>query len=341
MRHIKNGLFAFAIFATNAFGQTVGVTDFVVDGYGDSPGFTARLWFPTNHGIESRFGESRIRPGYLAVPNATPELPAQAPLIVLIHGSGGSAESMGWIGVGLARRGALVVAADHPASSGGNPERQSILHVWTQPLDVRRLLDQLLESAWGGLVNEKRIGVVGFSLGGAGALSLAGGQYQFERFPEFCRANDDGACDAFRHHFVDLDSAFYVRANADYSDSRVRAAIAIAPGFSESLTAGSLQQMTTPLLLISGESDQQLPPQTHVYPIREYLPDTSRYLEISGAQHFSFLPHCREDAIDVLAETNEEFVCQEVGLRTRAEIHAETLQEIKAFLVLNGILQDI
>ena len=119
----------------------------------------------------------------------------------------------------------------------------------------------------------------------------------------------------------------------------MRAAVAIAPGFSESLTARSLQQLGTPLLIVSGERDQQLPPQTHVYPIRPYLPGNSRYVEISEAQHFSFLPLCGLGAIDVLTETNEEFVCLEVGAKSRADIHAETLLAIADFLTQHDILQ--
>jgi predicted dienelactone hydrolase len=339
MRFILNSLLILLFSAQVAFGQTVGVSSFAIAPNDKTLGFSVRLWYPTDGGVAQRFGASRIRPGYLAVQDASPALTEQAPLVVLNHGSGGSAESMAWIAIGLARRGALVVAADHPASSGGNPERQSILQVWTQPRDVSHLLDQLLTSVWRERIGVEKIAVVGFSLGGATAMSLAGARLQFERFPAFCEKNSDGACSAFRQHFAGLDQAFYDRANADLVDSRIGVAVAIAPGFSESLTTESLQALTTPLLLIAGESDQQLPPQTHIYPIRPYLPRHSRYSEISEAQHFSFLPLCGEGAIEVLAETNEEFVCLEVGSKSREDIHAETLQNITDFLVVNGILE--
>jgi predicted dienelactone hydrolase len=339
MRCITNSLLIVLLSASAAVAQTIGVSDFAIEAVGEKQGFSARLWYPTDGGETQRFGASRIRSGYLAVHDGRPALPLQAPLIVLNHGSGGSAESMAWIAVDLARRGALVIAADHPASSGGNPERKSILQVWTQPQDVSHLLDQLLASEWSERVDHQQIAVVGFSLGGATAMSLAGARLQFERFPAFCQSNNDGACSAFRHYFADLDSTFFDRTDADLADSRVRAAVAIAPGFSESFTAESLQAMATPLLLIAGESDQQLPPQTHVYPIRPYLPRHSSYLEISEAQHFSFLPVCGDGAIAVLAETNEEFVCQEVGAKSRECILAETLQKIADFLIAIDVLE--
>jgi len=338
MRLILISQLIFLFVATATYGQAIGVTDFAVESDGNNPRFSARMWYPAVGGNEERHGVSRIRSGYMAVSDAESALSGPAPLIVLSHGSGGSAESMAWVATGLVRSGALVVAADHPASSGGDPERMSILQVWSQPQDVSRLLDQLLASAWGEYIDQHKMAVVGFSLGGATSMSLAGARLQFERFPEFCLSHDDGACRAFRHYFPNLDSDFFSRASADLSESRLRAAIAIAPAFTEALTADSLAAMSTSVLIVAGEHDQQLPPQTHIYPMRKLLPPGSAYVEISGAQHFSFLPLCGDGAITVLAETNEEFVCEEVGLKSRAEIHKETLSAIEKFLRINDVL---
>lgn len=316
----------------------VGVQTLQVPANGDAPGFTATLWYPAQPGVETRFGTSRIRAGYLAVDSGVPALPAAAPLIVLTHGTGGSAQSLGWLAAGLARKGALVVAADHPASSGGDPERASMMQVWTQPADVRHLLDTLLASRWGARIDRQRIAAVGFSLGGASAMLLAGGRLDFERFPQFCKTHDDGACRAFARWFEHVDAGFYARANADHSEPRLRAAVAIAPGFTEAFTAESLAAQRTPLLLLTGGRDQQLPPATHVAPMRHLLPAHSRHLDIEDAQHFSFLPRCGDDAVELLAESGEEFVCQEFGARSREQVHAETLQAITAFLTEQQVL---
>lgn len=325
-------------FGSNAVGQSVGSADFEVDSTTGNPAFSARLWYPTSDSVEQLFGASRIRPGYLAVPDGEISLNDQAPLIILNHGSGGSADSLAWLATEFAIRGALVIAADHPASSGGDPERASMLEIWTQPEDVQAMLDQLLVSDWSRFIDQQRIAVIGFSLGGATAMSLAGARLHFERFPAFCVNHDDGACQAFRHLFAQLDNDFFARANGNFFEPRLRAAVAIAPGFSESITAESLQALPTPVLLIAGEMDQQLPPETHLYPMQHLLPENSRYLEITGAQHFSFLPECGEGAIAVLAETNEEFVCQEMGNKTRKEIHFETIAIIESFLIANDVL---
>jgi predicted dienelactone hydrolase len=338
LRLVLLGTFVFLIAGCAAAERSIGVTDFMVPAKDGEPEFSARIWYSGIGGTEQRFGSSRIRPGYVAVPNAVIASQKQAPLIVLAHGSGGSAESMAWLATDLARMGALVVAADHPDSSDGDPNRASILKVWTQPQDIRRLLDQLLATEWRARIDQERISAIGFSLGGTTAMLLAGTRLQFERVPVFCANHDDGSCRAFRHRYAELDSNFFARANANLIDGRVRAAVAIAPGFTESITAESQQSLGTPILMIVGEKDQQLPPQTHVQPIRHLLSPHIRYKEIADAQHFSFLPICGDDAIDVLAETDEEFVCQEVGSKSRAEIHAETLEAIENFLLTTDIL---
>ncbi|GJL95528.1 MAG: hypothetical protein DHS20C05_19330 [Hyphococcus sp.] len=312
--------------------QNVSVRDIRFTGHNNEP-FHARLWHPTSDDNIETFGQSRIRPGYQAVPDGELSLSKPAPLIILVHGSGGSADSMAWLALGLAKSGAIVVAADHPDSSGGNPERRSILDLWTQPRDVSLMLDQLKTTKWASHIDADRISVVGFSLGGTSALMLSGARLEFKKYPEFCDNHDDGACRAFRQHFSSMDDAsFYAKTNADYADKRLTASVAIAPGFTETMTPDSILNLKAPTLILTGANDQQLPPNTHMAPIRDYVRSPDVYKSIIGAQHFSFLPLCGPDAVNILAETNEEFVCEEVGDKTRTEIHAEVLEEVTGFL---------
>jgi hypothetical protein len=46
----------------------------------------------------------------------------------------------------------------------------------------------------------------------------------------------------------------------------------------------------------------------------------------------------KPNAVELLAETKEEFVCQETHGRTRDEIHAETLQAVDKFLRARGFI---
>lgn len=316
----------------------VGRIEFQVPAIAGKPGFLTRLWYPAAGGKVQRIGKNLVRQGYLAVPDAKPLTAAPAPLIVMNHGSGGSGEGMAWLGVELVRHGAIVIAADHPGSSGGDPERPELLQIWHQPQEVGQMLDAILASPWGARIDPQRIAVVGFSLGGTAALSLAGGRLDFQRFPRFCESHDDGACRAFRSRFASLDAGFFKQANADLREARIRAAVAIAAGLTESLTESSLQGLKTPVLLISGERDGQLPPATHVKPILGWLPTHSRYVEIQQAWHFSFLPLCAPTGVAVLAETIESFACEEAGKKPREEIHQEVTAATLQFLREQRIL---
>lgn len=294
------------------------------------------MWYATSSGEPQTVGGNAIFPSYQAVPDGAVTPGRKSPLIILVHGSGGIAEGMAWIAHDLAARGAITVAADHPASTLGDPTRRSILDVWEQPADVRAMIDQLAASDW---IDQDRIAVIGFSLGGVSAMLLAGARLEFAQVPAFCKTHRDGACEGFEHHFASFDAAFFARANADHADHRIKAAVAIAPAFTEAMTAASLRALA-PTLLIAGGRDQQLPPQTRIRPMLEYLRAPSTYHEIAAAQHFSFLPTCRPNAVALLSETHEEFICQEQAGATREQLHADALAAITAFLQARGILAD-
>lgn len=326
----------------------VAVTDIAIAPTADRPGFRARLWYPTTDQTLQTFGASRIRDGYQAVLNgryiSTDQRSGnKAPLIVLNHGSGGSADSMAWLAQGLVEQGVIVIAADHPASTGGDSERASILELWQQPLDVRQLLDQLLDGKsqpdWAARIDRNRIGAIGFSLGGSTVLSLAGVQFELERFFTFCKQHDDGACRAFSPHLPQLGAEHFQRSNANYREPRIKAAVAIAPGFTETMTPASLHALTTPVLLLAAAQDQQLPPASHIHPIRAQLPAAMQYVELPESHHFSLLPLCNDKAAVVLAESHEEFVCEEVGHKSRAQIHADALAQIRQFLQAQQLIR--
>lgn len=307
---------------------------------GERPAIPVQVWYRTpSRGTRTR-GASRIRPGYRVAPDGRPASNEPAPLVILSHGSGGNADSMAWLARAFVDRGAVVMAADHPASANGDPERRSILDVWEQPRDVQALLDYVTQGAPVPAIDPRRIAVVGFSLGGTTAMMLAGATFQFAEVPRFCATHDDGACRAFRRHFPSFDRQFLRKADATYAESRIGAAVAIAPGFTESMTPASLGQLPTPVLVITGERDQQLPPATRARHLPRLLQPPSRYHEIAGAQHFSFLPACRPGAVDVLAATGEEFVCEETGGRPRSALQEEAVTVIQDFLCDRGILQE-
>jgi predicted dienelactone hydrolase len=300
--------------------------------------FEARVWYPSG-GTSQTLSANAVTPGYRAVPDGAIALGGRAPLVILIHGSGGGADGVAWIGVELARHGAIAVAANHPASSyAGAPTNRRLLDIWEQPDDVRAMLDQLAATPWAARIAPERIAVVGYSLGGTSALLLAGARLDFAKVPTFCRTHEDLACTTFAPDFASFDAAFLEHANADHTDHRIKAAVAIAPGFTEAMTAESLKILAAPTLLIAAAHDQVLPPKTHVRPMLGNLRPPSGYHEIASAQHFSFLFVCNPGAVKLLADSHEEYLCQDQAGASRAQIHAEALDAIVRFLRARNVL---
>uniref|UniRef100_UPI000834A6FA alpha/beta hydrolase family protein n=1 Tax=Pararhodobacter sp. CCB-MM2 TaxID=1786003 RepID=UPI000834A6FA len=92
------------------------------------------------------------------------------PLVVISHGYPGNRHLLSHLAEALASRGYLVAAADHPASTYDDqgPFGATLYH---RPLDQRFLLAELSRHP---LANPDRAAIIGYSMGGFGALVTAG-----------------------------------------------------------------------------------------------------------------------------------------------------------------------
>ncbi len=321
-------------------GSYAGQRDDVLRGDDRHGEFPLRIWYPTTDARVQTLDVSRIRAGYAAVPDAPLAGAERRPLILLAHGTGGSPETLAWLGTALAKQGAIVAAAWHPGSSGRFAyDERSILQLRDQPLDLRLMREQLLQGAWSSHIDPARVAVVGFSLGGTTAMLAAGLRVELAAFPVFCRLHDDGACRYFRPVLEQLDDAHFAATRGDSALPDLRAAVAIAPGFSEAIIARSLAGQPAPLMLLIAGQDQQLPPATHIDPVLPLLAGKVEVQRIADATHFSFMPLCAPTARAVLAESGEQFVCEDGGPRARAAIHDEAIQRISDFLRRHGVLR--
>ena len=101
---------------------------------------------------------------------------AEWPLVLLSHGTGGSAGSLSWLADRLVRCGHVCIGVNHHGNTATEPYRaEGFLCWWERALDLSFVLDRLDEiPRLKGRVDRGRVGVVGFSLGGHTALALAG-----------------------------------------------------------------------------------------------------------------------------------------------------------------------
>ncbi|MFM0645194.1 alpha/beta hydrolase [Paraburkholderia bryophila] len=273
---------------------------------------------------------------------------ATYPLLVLSHGTGGSADSLDWLGAALAAHGYIVAGVNHPGNSELEPlTRDGFTLWWERATDASEVLDSVLaDPKLGPHVDRDRIGAVGFSLGGYTVLELAGARTDlagFDRFcaspaadaicqpPEAARIRDaSGATVPLRDQSTDdaasaETKASRARSGASYRDPRVKAVFAIAPALGEALTAESLAAITIPVSLVAGAGDVTAPVDTNIRRIAASMPKASVTF-VPDAWHYTFLDTCLPAVATRLAR-----ICRDNPGVDRDAVHAKTAAQAVDF----------
>lgn len=187
-----------------------------------------------------------------AIAHAQPASGTKFPLIVMSHGYGGWAEHMSQLGEALASRGYVVASIDHRhplyddlASFAASFGSVLLNRTPDQQLALRTILDgKLIDPRVAAQVDATAIGLIGFSMGGYGALITAGapvdpGARAYALMPQVVRA---------RLPAPDVGLT-----------SRVKAVVAIAPWGAQPDAAvwggEALGNLKVPLMLIDGDRD--------------------------------------------------------------------------------------
>jgi len=186
--------------------------------------------------------------------DAPPVAPADPfPLVIVSHGYPGNRYLMSHLGENLASKGFVVISIDHPDSTYDDQKGFGST-LYNRPLDQLFVLNEIARLAripgsfLSGLVDAGRTGLVGYSMGGYGAVNVAGGG--------FSTASETLPIAPPNRLLAERGSAA-----AEYRksiDPRIRAVIAIAPwgmpaGFWD---AEGLKGIRTPILFVAGSIDE-------------------------------------------------------------------------------------
>ncbi len=252
---------------------------------------TIELWYPA--APDTRPGgtyTSLLRDGTTSVTlhgqaarNALPATGAQYPLVILSHGYPGNRFLMSHLGENLASKGYVVASIDHPDSTYDDLTSFGSTLV-NRPWDQRFVLDRLaqIHGNLGAAIDTNTTAVIGYSMGGYGALIYAGaGVTQLSTTYEW------GAPQGLlERNMIGTES------HASLRDPRVRAFIAIGPwgmntGFWD---ADGLSGIEAPLMLIAGGADDV----SQYSAIREIFEGTSgttrHLLTFDAANHNAAAP---------------------------------------------------
>lgn len=294
------------------------------------------VWYPSKgDGETSGQNHNRIFETGPAAANATIR-EGRFPLVLLSHGSGSRAEGMDWIATELAKAGYIVAGPNHPGTTSGDSTPAATPKIWERTQDISVLITALSEDGrWAGSIDPSRIGILGFSLGGSTAMELAGARGDLSAYTRYCDGNPgmmDCTWFAGRRGYAggeqvdvaplklaEINRAHFEQQNRDI---RITSVISVDPGLATTFQKESLKEIDVPVTLINLGGPGHVPMAVISGQLAKDIPGAS-YLQVEGADHFSFLPVCKPGASDFLKSVGErDPICEETE-RPRAEIHQE------------------
>jgi predicted dienelactone hydrolase len=276
------------------------------DGRGPRP-LVATIWYPAAAGSEEAEWQGGVfRFGHSARDAAFADA-ARRPLIVLSHGTGGSAAQLSWLAEALAAHGFVVAGVNHHGNTAAEDRYWPAGFVlpWERARDLSVLIDRLAaDSVVGPHVDTTRLGAAGFSLGGYSVLALAGARLSFRDWRHRCAARPDAPGCALPPEATftlgDVDSlartdapfrAGVARGEQPTYDPRVQAVYAMAPALVSALDTASLAAIRLPVRVVLGGADTQVPPGPTAVALARVLPGAGVETR-AGVAHYSFLAPC-------------------------------------------------
>ncbi|CAO3444088.1 Probable lipoprotein signal peptide [Azospirillum argentinense] len=236
------------------------------------------VWYPTDA------PETPVQRGPFTfqVAEGGPVAEGRHPLVVVSHGSGGSAFGHADTAMALARRGYVVAAVHHRGNAFDDDRDAGTERMWRKrPAQLSATLDHLLaEPELADRLDGERVGALGFSAGGYTVLVAAGGVAELGRIAAHCRTPPVG------ERFCHLGNE-ETQARIEARDARIRAAVLMAPvgvPFSRDGLAG----VTIPSRLYRAERDEQIAA-SQIEDLRDRLPVPPEYEVVRDAGHFAFM----------------------------------------------------
>lgn len=178
---------------------------------------------------------------------------APYPLVILSHGYPGNRFILGHLGENLASKGYVVVSIDHRDSTYDDLQNFAST-LYNRPYDQLFVLREIARlggkdsgSFLAGIVDANRTGLLGYSMGGYGAINVIGGGFTAASAKLAAAPPNDLLAERSAAHPAYLPSV----------DPRIVACVAVAPwGMAEGYwDAAGLHGIRIPLLLVAGSRD--------------------------------------------------------------------------------------
>ncbi len=255
------------------------------------------------------------------------------PVVLLSHGTGGSALGMDWLGARLAASGFIAISVNHHGNTAMEaylPE--GFLCWWERADDLKLALDRLaIEGVLAGAIDFSRVFAAGFSLGAYTVLALAGAITDVELFQQTIATKGPNGPKEFpdlSDHIPRLMASSVefnksqTRQHDNYGDSRIKAVLALAPPPPiRAFTPQSLRAINIPVHIVVGPADKEAPPDTCASWLKTHLANSQMTLLGKDVGHYVFLGESTE-----LGKTTEPDICIDAQGVERSTIHHQTTQ---------------
>ncbi|BBO13918.1 dienelactone hydrolase [Bradyrhizobium sp. TM102] len=251
---------------------------------------------------------------------------ARFPVVLFSHGGGGTIKAGGTpapyadLLTSLAREGFVVVAPFHP---GSKLPREALED---RPRQIHRALDAVLaDPRFAAHADRNRLGMTGFSYGGAVTLIIAGAAPSLAHLAVYCRnrTNDPMVCDG-----IPTDGSLANAVGRRSPDTLAVKALVLLEPWGSLFDRTGLMSLDMPTLLYRAESSA-LQADGNILALAEALPHPPRLETVPGG-HFIFFGPCPP-----ALEADAPAVCKDAPGIDRAAIHRRIKVEIGEFLRRN------
>ena len=305
------------------------------------------IWYPGDPSAQEKPwligppGRPFFDGGRVARDAALPLAPAKFPLVVLSHGTGGTAGNLAWLGETLAAHGYIAAAVNHPGNNAIDGYTVPGFTLWwLRARDLSAVIDGLLaDPTFGPRIDRGRIGAAGHSLGGYTVLALAGGIATPDHLRQFCGSPAaDKFCAPLRE-FPDIRPKAQALAESDptyraaltqggrsYRDPRVRAVFAMAPALGPAFLPDSLTDIDTPVAIAAGAGDEVVPVPSGAQALAAAIPHAELTVLPAPVGHYVFIGVCLDAARAALPGG-----CTDPPGIDRAAVEAKTAGLAQAF----------
>ena len=284
----------------------------------DTSPFDALVAYPTE-AAEVSIEEGSFR--LLASRDAPVAAGARFPVVLFSHGGGrgpGTPLVHRDLLLHLARQGFIVIAAFHPGTEQPFVDR---------PRQIHKALDSVLaDPRFSNRADPDRIGMMGFSFGGAVTLIAAGASIDLAHLSAYCQdhADDVRACEG-----IATDGSWAKVPPSPKSDDALplKALVLLEP-YGAPFERKGLGSLDLPILIYAA-SQSDLRPEGNALALAKALPRPPQQVAVPGS-HFVFVDPCSP----ILAARAPE-VCNDPPGTDRVGIHQRFRREIADFLRAN------